>query len=226
MKKKCRMFFVVIFLSIAGIHQEGLAADFSDWEKAGQVIKRFGEKNDLKTSREWVHWAQEKLFYDRYLKGNGTKEKVKVAETKSSMTAKFPLRDHWHGYESVSLSYTNLDFMEQAFGVHFEFPSEFSSNDLTVDQVLKRYGKSHLERVKRGEKTIYRYTLSQEDSLKNSHWKLLESQMGVNDELWVEFEVGRRKKIHSVEVLAIKAKPSRIPFTKNWKWNEDEYEED
>ena len=229
MRKRAGTCLMMTILLLMGIHRQGFSTDFSDWEKSGRIFKRFGDKSDLKTSREWIQWAQENLLYNRYLIKNKTKDQIKVAvvadwesavkeETKTYQSAKFNLKDRWHGYEFISLSYTNLDFKEQAFGIHFELVP----GQLTPDQVLKRYGKNHLEILPQEEKTTYRYTISLKDVSEISPWKFLQNQMTENDEMWVEFEAGKGKEIHSVEVLTVKAKPDKTPFTKNWKWDDDE----
>ena len=233
MTKPTTFFFMVTIFLMTGFYQQGFCAEFLDWENSGGAIKRFGEKHDLKTSGEWIQWAQEKLLYDRYLKRNPTKEKIKMAalmdwknarkeETPSFNSAKFQLKDHWHGYEFISFTYTSLDFMEQAFGIHFELVSR----QLTLKQVIKRYGNDHLD-VRHPEegKTVYRYTILLQDSPEKSPWKLLQNQMAENDEVWVEFEAGPGEEVRSVEVLAVKAKPDKIPFTMNWKWDVEAYEE-
>ncbi|MHB8481436.1 MAG: hypothetical protein ACYDBV_01675 [Nitrospiria bacterium] len=229
MKKRAAICFIMTILLLMGVHRQGVGADFSDWEKSGRIFKRFGDESGLKTSKEWIQWAHENLLYDRYLISNKTEDQIKSAaiadwesavkeETKTYQSAKFNLKDHWHGYEFISLSYTNLDFKEQAFGIHFELVP----GQLTADQVLNRYGKNHLEIISQGEKTTYRYTISLKDALEISPWKFLQEQMAENDELWVEFEAGNGKAIRSVEVLTVKAKPGKIPFTRNWKWDDED----
>lgn len=224
---KAKNIFTLLILFFLLSVQTGFGAEFLDWEKSGEVLKRFGEGSGLKNAREWTQWAQERLMAGRYLsKGFSTEEKIHQAafldwekaqkeETKSYSMVKFPL-DQWHGYEFISLSYTNLDFKEQAFGIHFEL----SPSTLKLDEIIKRYGHQQLEILDQGGKKTYRYTVVPGDSLRETPWKFLQSQMIENDELWVEFELRDQDDVRSVEVLTVKASPSKIPFTKNWKWDD------
>jgi hypothetical protein len=228
--KTRRLSFLIglLFLILIG-HQTAFSADFLDWESAGKVLKRFGEESKIKNSREWIQWAEGELLIDRFRQsGSQTEEKREAAalaewekaekeETKSSATAKFLFKDRWHGYEYLSLTYTNLDFKEQAFGIHFELiPAS-----LTVDEVVRHYGRDGLEVVDQGRKKTYRYAIPPGDSLKKGHWRLLQNQMTENDELWVDFDLKDEKEVASVEVLTVKANPYRTPFTKNWKWDDE-----
>jgi hypothetical protein len=227
--RKLSILIGLLILILIG-HQTAFSVDFLDWEEAGKVLKRFGEENKMKNSREWIRWAEGKLLIDRFRQsGSRTEEKREAAalaewnksekeETKSSITATFSFKDRWHGYKYLSLTYTNLDFKEQAFGIHFELIPD----SLTVDEVVRRYGRDGLEVVDQGRQKTYRYAISPGDSLKKGPWRHLQNQMTENDELWVDFDLKDEKEVESVEVLTVKANPYRTPFTKNWKWDDDE----
>lgn len=220
--------FILIVLSLLlGVGKTASSADFSDWEESGGVINRFGEEYPLKNAREWTQWAEERLLKD-YYRSNGftTKEKIHLAalsawekavkeETRSYSTARFQI-GRWNGYEFLSLTYTNLDFKEQAFGIHFEMVP----GTLKFDQVIKRYGAGRGEWIDEGREKRYRITLSPGDSLKETPLGALQEKMMENDELWIDFELRDADDIRFVEVLAVKAKPDRVPFTKNWKWDD------
>jgi hypothetical protein len=222
-----RLISLLVFFSLLLTGQSAYSADFSDWELSGEVLTRFGEEHLLKNVREWTQWAQERLLKD-YYRSNGfsTEEKIHLAalsawekavkeETRSYSTARFQT-DRWKGYEFVSLTYTNLDFKEQAFGIHFEIVP----GTLKLDQVLKRYGTGKVEVIDEGKEKRYRFTLSPGDSLKGTPLGALQEGMIENDELWIDFGLSDPDDIRFVEVLTVKANPDRVPFTKNWKWDD------
>ena len=213
--------FIPIFLCL--IVQKVLCADFYEWERAGEILKRFGDEQNLKSAKEWIQWAHERLLTPYYrFKGLSSEENIRHAilsdwekaakeETKSFFTAKF-LTDNWEGYEFITLTYTNLDFKEQAFGVHFEL----KPGTLSINQVLKRYENQNREVSDEGNEKRYRYTITPGDSLKETPFGALQSQMFENDELWVDFQVRNgNNDVRYVEVLTVKANPHRVPFTKN-----------
>jgi hypothetical protein len=220
-KMRSLLFFVLYFLLNI---KNGFCADYLDWEKSGEVFTRFGEENALKNAREWTQWAEERLLKEYYRsKGFSTEEKIHHAafsdwekarkeETKSFSTARFPIA-HWKGYEFISLTYTNLDFKEQAFGIHFELVP----GTLNIGQIIKRYGNQRMEVIDEGKEKRFRFTITPGDSLKGTPLESLQEQMIENDELWVDFELRDQRDISFVEVLTIKAHPDRVPFTKNWK---------
>ncbi|MBI3594412.1 MAG: hypothetical protein HY200_05580 [Nitrospirae bacterium] len=226
MRAVCRIFLIMLLFSA---FQEGYGAEFSDWENSGEVLTRFGENQKLKNVREWTQWAQEKLLTPYYRsKGFSTTEQIHLAalsdwthaekeETKSYSSAMFSV-DHWKGYAFVSLTYTNLDFKEQAFGIHFELVPEA----LKLDQVIKRYVNQKMEWIEEGKVKRLRFILVPGDSLKETPFGKLQSQMIENDELWVDFGLRNSEEIGFVEVLTVKANPSRVPFTKNWKYDDQE----
>ena len=222
-----RFIFILLFSSLLLAGKPASSADFSDWEGSGGVLTRFGEEYPLKNAREWTQWAEERLLKD-YYRSNGfsTEEKIHLAalsawekavkeETRSYSTAKFQT-SRWKGYEFLSLTYTNLDFKEQAFGIHFEMVP----GTLMLEKVLNRYGAGKGEVIDEGKEKKYRFTLSSGDSLKGTPLGALQEGMIENDELWLDFGLREGDDIRFVEVLTVKAKPDRVPFTKNWKWDD------
>lgn len=219
------VFLLSVFLLLAG--EPAFSADFSDWEGSGAVLTRFGDEYPLKNAREWTQWAGERLLKEYYRSiGSSTEEKIHLAalsawekavkeETRSYSTARFQT-DRWKGFEFVSLTYTNLDFKEQAFGIHFEMVP----GTLKLGQVLKRYGAGNGEVIDEGKEKRYRFALSPGGSLKGTPLEALQEGMADNDELWLDFELRGGDDIRFVEVLTVKAKPDRVPFTKHWKWDD------
>jgi hypothetical protein len=208
---------------------EAFSAEFSDWEGSGEIFIRFGENQKLKNAREWTQTAQEKVLTPYYhSKGFLTNEQVHLAalsdwkiaakeETKSYFSTQFPV-DRWRGYDFISLTYTNLDFKEQAFGIHFELVP----GTLKLDQVTRRYEGQKGEMIDEGKRKRVRFTLLPGNALINSPFGKLQSQMIENDELWVDFGLFNDNEIAFVEVLTVKANPSRVPFTRNWKYEEQD----
>jgi hypothetical protein len=224
---KNRFIFILLFFPLLLAGKPASSADFSDWEGSGAVLIRFGEEHPLKNAREWTQWAEERLLKEYYrFNGFSTEEKIHLAalsawekavkeESRSYSTARFPT-DRWKGYEYLSLTYTNLDFKEQAFGIHFEMVP----GTLKLDQILRRYGNGKAEVIDEGKEKRYRFTLSPGASLKGTPLEDLQEGMIENDELWLDFGVREGEDIRFVEVLTVKAKPDRVPFTKNWKWDD------
>lgn len=218
---------IIIPILLFYFAQDSFGADFSLWEGSGEAISRFGEEQVLKSAKEWTQWAQEKLLV-RYYQSKGvlTVEKIHQEvqsdwnraakeETKSYFTIRFPL-DGWEGCSFLSLTYSNLDFKEQAFGIHFDL----NPGALNMNKVFKRYENQQSELIDEGNEKRYRYTVTPGQSQKNTPFAALQGQMIENDELWVDFQARSGGEVRYVEVLTVKANPYRVPFTKNWKWEE------
>ena len=216
-----------LLLFVLTVPQSAFPADFTDWEKAGEVLNRFGEGHSLKSPREWIQSAQEHLLTDYYRSKNLTspeairqaarsdREKGEKEESRSYSYLKIPL-DRWKGYHYLSLTYTNLDFREQAFGIHYELVP----GTLDISRVLQRYGTKEMEIIDEGKEKRYRFSLPFGNSLNGTPLGELQAGMIENDELWVDFYLRDEKDVRFVEVLTVKSDPYRTPFTKNWKWDD------
>jgi hypothetical protein len=201
--------------------------DFSDWESAGDAIARFGAEDKLKNATDWMRWAQRVLLKPYYLsKGLKSEEEMGSAAeqdwiraekrtSRSYQSMNFSL-DGWRGYRFLSLSYTNLDFKEQAFGIHFEL----LPGSLKIDEILNRYaGVIHDTFDEGGEKRL-RFTIPPGRSLNGTPLSKFQSQLIDNDELWIDFGLSSDNQVRFVEVLNIKSNPQRVPFTKEWNWDD------
>ena len=221
MRNRWVMGFFFIFL-LGSYASTAFSVEFSDWENAGKAFKRFGKESEIKNANEWLQSASGQILQSRYQEKGGAagetlKEKLRMAweaatkdETRSYAMAKFKIEDRWHGYESIRLTYSNLDFKEQFFAIRFDM----ARDDFGLDSVLARYGKTNLEVIERDGKIFYRYTIPYGDHLKNTPWETIQSRVeSAEDEIWVEFELqSDQRSVKSVDLLAVKASPVMVPF--------------